>query len=299
MELIIDNREKDLIKLIDELNEKSKTPITIKIEQLCLGDIIFRNKHGQEIIIIERKSINDLASSIKDGRYNEQSLRLTNISLHNHNIIYLIEGKIEELKSRFNKSITKETIYSTLCSLLYFKGFSVIRSFNINETAIMILQFFNKIQKEKKREMYYKPEKVFDTEIRNKNIIGKNEIILDKIENIEKISEETNNKIKQTQMELEYVSVIKKVKKDNITPENIGAIILCQIPGISSTTSMAIMNKFGSLYNLLCKLKEDSNCLNGITYITNSGQKRRISNKCINSVKTFLLYQKQNNIIIN
>ena len=41
--------------------------------------------------LIERKSLNDLESSIKDGRYNEQSLRLDKYDLANHNIYYLIE----------------------------------------------------------------------------------------------------------------------------------------------------------------------------------------------------------------
>ena len=46
-----------------------------------------------------------------------------------------------------------------------------------------------------------------------------------------------------------YSSVVKKVKKDNITADNIGEIMLCQIPGISSTTAGAIMTHFdGSLH---------------------------------------------------
>ena len=35
-----------------------------------------------------------LNSSIKDGRYVEQSHRLTGYNMHNHNIIYLIEGDL-------------------------------------------------------------------------------------------------------------------------------------------------------------------------------------------------------------
>ena len=40
---------------------------------------------------------------------------------------------------------------------------------------------------------------------------------------------------------------IKKVKKENITEDNIGEIMLCQIPGISSVTSLAIMEKFKTI----------------------------------------------------
>ena len=64
----------------------------------------------------------------------------------------------------------------------------------------------------------------------------------------------------------DYSKYVGRVKKNNITPENIGEIILNQIPGISQSTSLTIMNKFGSLYNLLDMLKKDPNCLDNLTY---------------------------------
>jgi hypothetical protein len=54
------------------------------------------------------------------------------------------------------------------------------------------------------------------------------------------VSSETENTDKN------YVNVIKKVKKENITPENIDEIMLCQIPGISSVTALAIIKKFNT-----------------------------------------------------
>lgn len=53
-------------------------------------------------------------------------------------------------------------------------------------------------------------------------------------------SGEVNNDISET-TEKDYVGVVKKVKKDNITSDNIGEIMLCQIPGISSVTALAVM----------------------------------------------------------
>ena len=96
-----------------------------------------------------------------------------------------------------------------------------------------------------------------------------------------------------------YVDVKSRVKKDHITPDNIGEIILSQIPGISSTTSLAIMTKFGSLYNLLITLKEDQHCLDEVVYITRSGQTRRISKSSISNIVQYLLYQKSNVIKID
>ena len=46
--------------------------------------------------------------------------------------------------------------------------------------------------------------------------------------------------------------LLKRLKRKTYTPENIGEIILSQIPGVSSHTfNMIIMNKYGSLYGLL------------------------------------------------
>ncbi len=126
MNVRIDIREQDLLKCINEL--RTNTPqykdLVITTEALPLGDVIIEDR-----IIIERKSISDLLSSIKDGRYEEQSYRLNGTDHHNHNIIYIIEGNI-------NKD--KQTLYSAIFSLNYYKGFSVIRTQSIAETALFI-----------------------------------------------------------------------------------------------------------------------------------------------------------------
>ena len=104
MKLKIDNREKKLINLITAFKEQYNLKnIDITIEVLDIGDFIICDDDDNEILIIERKSLNDLASSIKDGRYVEQSLRLSNLSLHNHNIIYLIEGNLSTWTNKYSQ----------------------------------------------------------------------------------------------------------------------------------------------------------------------------------------------------
>ena len=85
MLLKVDVRENKLIKLLHNLN--SEHSFTIKVESLHLGDIIICDDDGNELILIERKSLADLASSIRDGRYAEQSYRLAEYPVHNHNIV--------------------------------------------------------------------------------------------------------------------------------------------------------------------------------------------------------------------
>ena len=263
MLLKIDNREKGLIKLIYALNNQYSSNINIEIDNLPLGDIIFYDDITEkDLLVIERKKLSDLAGSIKDGRYAEQSMRLSNLSLHNHNIMYLIEGNMDSYSGKYTR-VTSSALYSSMFSLQYYKGFSVIRSFDIQETAEIIIRYFLKLQKEKTKVCFY-----------------------------------NNEGIQNTQTIQDYTKVVKRVKKDNIVPENIGSIILSQIPGISNIISEVVMNKYGSLYDLMFALKEDSNCMNNLTYITKNGQERKVSHKAISSIKEYLLYKKSNVINI-
>ena len=93
MQIKVDIREHTLIKLLKALNNDYGFNFDISVERLDLGDISIWNE-GEELLLLERKGLNDLASSITDGRYAEQSYRLNGHSLHNHNIVYLIEGNI-------------------------------------------------------------------------------------------------------------------------------------------------------------------------------------------------------------
>jgi hypothetical protein len=128
----------------------------IKSERLPLGDIILHDPAGQgrDIVLFERKSLNDLAASIQDGRYKEQSFRLienaTATGFHTHNIVYIIEGDIAQYEAKRNKNnrITKTALQSAMVSLMYYKGFSVVRTMNLGETADFILHFADKVAKE-------------------------------------------------------------------------------------------------------------------------------------------------------
>lgn len=81
---------------------------------------------------------------------------------------------------------------------------------------------------------------------------------------------------------------MKKVKKDNITPNNIGEILLSQIPGISSVSALAIMAKFKTLPNLIVQLKENESCLQNITYINSKNQTRKINKTIVTNIIKFL-----------
>jgi len=105
-------------------------------------------------------------------------------------------------------------------------------------------------------------------------------------EDLEK--EEKEEKEEKQDLEKDYCFVVKKVKKDNITPNNIGEILLSQIPGISSVSAIAIMAKFKTLPNLIIQLKENESCLQNITYINSKNQTRKINKTIVTNIIKFL-----------
>ena len=264
----IDIRENDLFHKCKSTIESVPKfqDIQIVSEVLPLGDIIINNGTN-DCIIIELKTLPDLAASIKDGRYEEQSYRLNGLNHHNHNIIYLIEGDISRFNT-FKERIDKQTLYSAMFSINYFKGFSVMRSNTIEETAMIACNMVYKLVCGLKagKSGYY------SNIVSHDNSCGIQKNNTDDVEPTEK----------------DYCAVVKKVKKDNITPDNIGEIMLCQIPGISSASALAILSEFKTLPNLIQRVKEDDTCLNNICTTDSNGKSRKISKTAIATIIKFL-----------
>lgn len=253
MKILLDSREQDLFSMLNIVLKHNDSDITLDTAQLTIGDIIILDNNDTELLIIERKSVKDLAASIVDGRYNEQSFRLNNCNIHNHNIIYLIEGNISNFKNH-NKRISKNAIYSSLFTLNYYKGFSTLRSDGLNESAELIFRITDKLRREKCKRGFYNGNK-------------------DKIEN------------------KSYIDVMKCEKKSNITSSNIGEVMLRQIPGVSANYAKVIMEKYTGLVDLICSLQENPDCLNGLKFKTTTGQTRKISTTCISNIKTYLVQE--------
>lgn len=251
MKIVLDERETALYEKCMKM-EKSEH-ITLEKYVLPLGDAIIKTDEDVEIAIIERKSLQDLLASIKDGRYAEQSYRLQNCCSNcPHKIMYIIEGVFAQLK---NLEQDKKTIFSSMASLNVFKGFSVVRTSCVQETAEWIMAMADKTHRS----------------ILKGNVpfgIG-----TDASEDPKKYSE-----------------VVKRVKKENLTPENMGEVILCQIPSVNSVSAIAIMKKFGSIVNLIESLGKDGGCLDNIVCETR-GKSRKISKAVVKNVKDYLLYR--------
>ena len=130
MEIIIDNREKDLL----ELFEKNK--INCIKKNLELGDIQYI-VNDEIIYIIERKTFEDLGASIKDGRYKEQKMRL--LANNKNNIFYILEGEKNNCKT-----LAENALLGSIINMLFRDNIKIIFSININETYKILLQIKEK-----------------------------------------------------------------------------------------------------------------------------------------------------------
>ena len=123
--ILIDNRE---LKLKTFFNGCKN----IEFKNLDIGDIIFKF-NNEIVLIIERKTISDLYSSIKDGRYKEQKIRLLS-NFSKDKILYLIENNIENYKNDFNTDI----VYGSIINMLIRDNIKILKTNDIEETIKFI-----------------------------------------------------------------------------------------------------------------------------------------------------------------
>ena len=276
----VDYREADLLKNIQHFIETTDQfkNLIVEVKNLSLGDIAFVEKDSESEsnmithLLIERKTLGDLVASIRDGRYDEQSYRLNELNVPNHNILYLIEGDINKRNFYKENKDEKRMIFSALFSMNYYKGFSVIRTVSLEETALFICNSADKMIKsaQQGKTAFYKT--------------------LHANHKTHEISEEEEEEtLKQEKnKEKEYVHAMKKTKKEHITKENIGEIFLSQIPSISSKTAIAIMEKGKTMANLIHSIQTDKDFLKNISYLDHKGKPRKISSKSIQNIYDFL-----------
>jgi crossover junction endonuclease MUS81 len=248
---------------------------TLLKKRLVIGDVALRGeiKDGAadddaDIILFERKTLTDLASSIRDGRYKEQSFRMNqHCELSNHNIIYIIEGDMAKFTGKVvgSNPVTKKALYSAMFSMMYLKGFSVFRTANIRETADLILYFADKYDAVPKqsRVPFYSNKCTKDATSSEPPTITK-------------------------EAEESYSSVFKhKERSSQITPDNIGVIMISAIPFVSSKTAAAIMSEYKTVSSLIDAMKKDRTCLNHICTVGPSGS-RKISKLCVDNLFKYL-----------
>lgn len=268
--LVVDTREHAVIDALKQKLELNPDLFTLDVRPLNLGD--WELYYGDQLLFIwERKTFRDLLSSIKDGRYAEQSYRL----LHNYEpskVVYLIEGIFSQLQP-----IEKQTVVSCMTSISLIKKMHLWRTTHVQDTVEQLLMCCKKIQKE-----FSNPKNRFSTP-NSTTPSNQNETEI----NANETSTTTTTTIipSSDQESVPYSNfVIKKEKRENITRENIGVIFLKQIPGISNATAIGLMDYVqGDFHKLLELVKTNITELSSIKI-----GKRRIGKNVIEQLTIFL-----------
>jgi len=87
-----------------------------------------------------------------------------------------------------------------------------------------------------------------------------------------------------------YNSVLKTTKKGHITEDNIGEIMLTQIPNVSVNVAHLIMAEHKTIRGLIKELSASPNCLDNMK-MTNNGKERKISKTSIANIKKYLFQE--------
>ena len=285
-------------------NKDGNVDTGFETKNLLLGDIVFKcysttlyiketeeteeSKQEQQQklhyeMIIERKNVDDLVSSIKDNRYKEQKQRLiaeVNNNSHKTEIVYLIEGTASKLR---NAVYNKKIFHGSIISLLFRENIKLLFTENINETAELVYRIFTRLEK--------KPTEFFDLQTQQLHHNKKtNEPVIQQqhqqqLEELDNGNETTktidvslNRRVAINGGNIECQ--IKRKKNENITPANCGILMLTYIPGISAITATEILKHFN---NKLCNLVD---FINGSKYrfitlseykiTTSTGKERKI-----------------------
>lgn len=141
----IDNRETKLIELI---NDES-----FIVKPLDIGDIQITLEEHNKTFVFERKTISDLESSIKDGRWQEQKMRCI---ASGFNIFYIIESWSANVMK------TNPMVTSAVINLLLTGPIKVIFTSNTNDTALFIKMIKERITKNPQKYVADQPDLCYE-----------------------------------------------------------------------------------------------------------------------------------------
>jgi ERCC4-type nuclease len=238
MELIVDDRERSVIVYLKKL-------INIKVERITVGDYAFVY-NGRVVVIVERKSLTDLASSIKDGRMDNNDKLLNAQKNHGCQILYIIEGSAYPNIERKIGRMPYKCLQGKLDSLLFRNNIKIIWTRDCEHTAKRLTGLsitFTKMAKERVFGDFENQNKKSDTCLIEGSIITKDAL--------EYCVESNINQVIKT--------------KHEINLDQIHLKMLTKLTGVSYKTAIASLQKY-TLIQILTGQTDQTICYN-IVYI--------------------------------
>ena len=136
LQVLIDTREEDLWEALAGWREPFEGWQVQRVA-LDIGDIVFRR--GEDLVILERKTVEDLAASQKDGRYREQRARLLAKKGTGVAIGYVLEAPVWSSSLSRSWGGFKEVHLQTAVVRLQMRyGLAVYMAADLRETVMWI-----------------------------------------------------------------------------------------------------------------------------------------------------------------
>ncbi|BFZ53762.1 Crossover junction endonuclease mus81 [Savitreella phatthalungensis] len=162
VQLIIDNREVKTQRERDFIEQKlDAAGIALDARMLDVGDAVWIAKcqDGTEVVldyVVERKRLDDLVSSIKDGRFKEQKFRLGRCGCEH--VIYIIERYV------LSSDYFAEAIRTSLAGAQVHDGCFVKHVKNLNETTDYLCKLTHQLSSRyAHRDLYVLPDRYVDS----------------------------------------------------------------------------------------------------------------------------------------
>ncbi|KAJ1933249.1 Crossover junction endonuclease mus81, partial [Linderina pennispora] len=163
--LVVDNREvhsvSDRNMIQKELEDQC---VKVEIRPLTVGDYLWiaraksasRFKHLPDIVldyVVERKRMDDLCASIRDGRYREQHSRIHHTGFTN--VFYIVEGNDPDAVARLGES----RVNSAISRVQVQHGFHLKRTVSF-EASLKMLRQTTKVLESTLKDVYAIPDRL-------------------------------------------------------------------------------------------------------------------------------------------
>ena len=144
----LDHREGKLKEMFEEQK------ICLEYENLECGDFQILNEEGEIMFIFERKSIDDLLASIKDGRYKNQKVKVLS-QYKPHQLYYIIEGVVS---FGMSSKVQDKIVQSSLINTLLRDKIGIFTTKNINETFALLRGIIERVNEDANK--YFQPSQI-------------------------------------------------------------------------------------------------------------------------------------------
>lgn len=227
MILNIDYRENKCIQILSDLING----IDFNIKNLDIADFEFEN-----YLLLERKTFPDLSSSIKDGRYSEQKMRMLKIKEDNPNIqfAYILEGDIfplyqvnEFTQNAFNERYMEQnSIIGMIINTVLRDKIQIFFTKNTEETCYLVHNIYKRLIQNPNKYFEKNEERL---QLRKKDMNSEKNILISQLSCIPGLNSKKSQEI------IEQLS-LKSLYHFGILLEQ-NKNILYNIPGIGKKTA--------------------------------------------------------------